>query len=143
MLKENEGQEQNCVGLTVQREARCTNDLLGFSDSSLLFLAAKAIDGKYDLLTGCVTFDNGFTYVEFDPINYEAHAMRLLIRLELQIHFVEDSDCFWIDVSLPAHSNYELEQDCRVIDTVARKNVDACTRKAIVLAAAQIGRART
>lgn len=28
MLKENEGQEQNCVGLTVQREARCTNDLL-------------------------------------------------------------------------------------------------------------------
>lgn len=28
MLKENETPEQNRVGLTVQREARCTNDLL-------------------------------------------------------------------------------------------------------------------
>lgn len=143
MQEVDEIQKQNCVGLAVQREARCTNDLLGFSDSSLLFLAAKAIDGKYDLLTECVTFDNGFTYLEFDPINDEAHALRLLIRLELQIHFVESSDCFWVSVSLPAHSDHELEQDLKVFDTVARKNVDACTRRAIVLAAAQIGRART
>lgn len=32
MQEQNETQEQNCVGLTVQREARCTNDLLYVAD---------------------------------------------------------------------------------------------------------------
>jgi len=150
MLKENEGQEQNCVGLTVQREARCTNDLLGFSDKELLTLAAKAANynltwGVFEIpeIEGLCPPDGGSGYIYWCPLKDDGDALRLAIKLELQIHFVEDSDCFWVDVSLPAHSNYEIEQDCRVHDSVARKNVAACTRKAIVLAAAHIGRART
>lgn len=143
MFKENEGQEQNRVVLTAQCEARCTNDLLGFSDNELLNLAAKSIDGKYHSFTDSITFDGGIIYEQWEPLDNDSDALQLAIELELNINFVEDFDCLWVDVSLPVHSNYELELDCRVPDTVARKNVSACTRRAIVLAAAQIGRART
>jgi|GEM_PF-3392772 len=143
MQELNERPEQNGVGLTVQREARSTNDLLGFSDVELLNMAAKSIDGKYHGFTDSITFDGGIIYEQWNPLDNGGDALSLATELELNINFVEDSDCFWVEVSLPAHSNYELEQDCRVFTTVARKNVNASTRRAIVLAAAQIGRART
>ena len=128
----NDTQEQNCVGLTVQREARCTNDLLGFSDRDLLVLAAKAIDGRYDLLTDCITFDKGFTYYEFDPINRDGEAFRLGVKLGLGIR----------GKSSPNQVYVEVHGENKVVQCI---DGDACKalRKAIVLAAAQIGRART
>jgi hypothetical protein len=128
----NETQEQNCVELPAQCQARSTNDLLCFSDRDLLVLAAKAIDGRYDLLTDCITFDKGFTYYEFDPINHDGEAFRLGVKLGLEMRGQSSPNQVFVVV------NGEIK-------VVQRIDGDACKalRKAIVLAAAQIGSTRT
>lgn len=119
MLKENEGQEQNCVGLTVQREARCTNDLLGFSDKELLALVAKSIDCEVSFTgNGTPYFKNGGDAFLYDPLSTDSQALKLAVMLGLEIKFTRN-DSIDIYENLTEH------------------------RKLIVLAAAQIGRART
>jgi len=115
-----------------QEELMNTNDLLGFSDRDLLVLAAKAIDGRYDLLTDRITFDKGFTYYEFDPINHDSEAFRLGVKLGLEMRGQSSPNQVYVVVT-------------GEIKVAQRIDGDACKalRKAIVLAAAQIGRART
>ena len=137
MLKENECQEQNCVGLTVQREARCTNDLLCFSDNGRLWWAAKSIGGDYNSFTDSITFDNGIIYEQWNPLKYDGDALRLAIKLNISIDI----------------NGMFIHADCRNCtkdigffeENSARHGGDilAATRVAIVRAADELGRART
>lgn len=70
----------------------------------------------------------------------DGDAIRLAIKLELNIRFVEELDCFWVEVSLPPHSDYELSDNIRIFDSVAREDVSFCLRQAISLAAEAIFR---
>lgn len=113
------------------------------TDQELLVWAAKAagyeVFGYIHPKDGLDILIDNRAFV-WRPLLDDGEALRLALKLELQINFVEDSDCFWVEISLPAHSNYELEQNIRVMDTLSRKNVDACTRRAITIAAARIGK---
>jgi len=137
MLKENEGQEQNCVGLTVQREARCTNDLLGFSDKELLTLAAKAANynltwGAFEIpeIEGLCPPDGGSGYVYWCPRDDDGDALRLASDLQMMIS--NNGEFAWAVYGEKGYVKLKLEGDKMQV-----------VRRVILLAAAQIGRART
>lgn len=141
MQELNETPEQNCVGLTVQREARCTNDLLGFSDNVLLSLAAiaaninvKAMRVDADDNFKALIVGEKFTKerVEWNPITDNGDAFDLGVKLGLEMR----------GKSSPNQVYVEVNGENKVVQRI---DGDACKalRKAIVLAAAQIGRART
>jgi hypothetical protein len=141
MLKEKETQEQNCVGLTVQREARCTNDFLGFSDKDLLTLAAKSLDlylewdGHPDEWQPM--YYEGKTYHSWNPLEDDGDAFRLAMKLS-------SNSFYGITLHLPdADDSTVVVQDHRNADVcIVTNGTDSLsqTRKAIVLVAAQIGR---
>ena len=138
MQEVNEIQEQNCVGLAVQREARCTNDLLGFSDKNLVILAAKAVE----LNIGYDPFRNQFREiiamdflgeeVNWNPLINNGDAFELGVKLGLEMRGQNSPNQVYI----------EVKGESKFIQSI---DGDACKamRRAIVLAAAQIGRART
>jgi len=146
MQELNETQEQNCVGLTVQREARCTNDLLGFSDEKLLKLAFMAlnrtkalktikgikVDANDDFigLTVGTKFKND--RILWNPLTDNGDAFEIGVKLGLEMR----------GQSSPNQVYVEVNGENKVVQRI---DGDACKamRKAIVLAAAQIGRART
>jgi hypothetical protein len=144
MLKENEGQEQNCVGLTVQREARCTNDLLGFSDAQLLDLCGYAQDWtdypRDSIEHGTVwhldkektPFGRILDKCDWNPLEDDADAFNLMVKFGLEVRGQSSPNQVFIEVN---GENKVIQR----IDGDARK----ATRRAIVLAVAQIGRART
>jgi hypothetical protein len=135
MLKENEGQEQNCVGLTVQREARCTNDLLGFSDSKLLCFAAASMGCEYDNFSKSITADKGFTFEEWNPLENDEDAFSLIVLFAMSV--IVD----FAQVKATAYcKNSFLKSDCIKLEGT---NTRELTRKAIVMAVADISRART
>lgn len=146
MQEINETQEQNCVGLTVQREARCTDDLLGFSDEKLLKLAYKAlnrtkalktikgirVDANDDFIGLIVGTKFRNDRVLWNPLTDNADAFELGVKLGLEMRGQSSVNQVYIEV----YGESKIVQ---------RIDGDACNamRKAIVLAAAQIGRART
>ena len=96
------------------------------SDRELLEFAAKA--AGYTL--GSTTLDDGY----WDPITDDGDALRLMVRLRLEPRFIDNS-----------HSN-GAEPSRVTLHNVAGivENIDggplAATRRAIVRAAAEIGR---
>jgi len=136
MQKENETQEQNCVGLTVQREARCTNDLLGFSDEQLLKLAAngaglniKAIQVDLNDCFSALIVGEKHTKEKliWNPLLDDGDALRLAVKLG----FFSNTEGL---MQFQAYYSDEIRKDCKPT---------AATRRAITMGAACIGRART
>ncbi|MDU9391895.1 hypothetical protein [Pseudomonas sp. zfem002] len=110
------------------------------SDVEILQLAAKAIGGVYDQLTECITFDGGLNYEQWEPLSNLSHALNLRHRLHLKTGF--DGRFF----GLCAYATYPTGPDsCNSI----MQNVEeaggkrAALRRAIVCAAAEMGKAKS
>jgi hypothetical protein len=127
-------------------EGASLSDLLSFSDTELLRLAAKSIGGHYHCFTDSITFDGGIIYEQWNPFKDNGDAFELAVKLCLDIRF---------------HWSGESDQyDCVSVDTHGATKPFSCfeepigwhgeqiddmqaTRTAIVRAAVQIARART
>lgn len=144
MQELNETPEQNCVGLTVQREARCTNDLLGFSDNVLLSLAAIAANINVKAMR--VDADDNFKAfivgekftkerVEWNPLRCDSDAFRLAVKTGVRFSFHPVLGQA-IAIAFKGEELLVNVEDCE-------RDPCATARRVIVLAAAQIGRART
>ena len=114
------------------------------TDRELLELAAKAagIDAKWQdeeaadfdaEYLGMRVANRGHLNEYWNPINDDGDALRLAVQLDLQIH--PSGDEIW--VSNPAAS---LAED--VVFETYRDDPYAATRRAIVRAAAEIGRSK-
>ncbi len=101
------------------------------NDRELLEMAAKAAGcdglGEWDEKWGCITNYEGWT---FDPLTDDGDAMRLAVTLKLQIR-PNDYDVMVV-AQLPAHIT--------AAEVCDYKDPYAATRRAIVRAAAEIGR---
>lgn len=100
------------------------------TDKELLELAAKAVgvSVKWVRNSGCFYYDNPETGHEvFDPLADDGDALRLAVRLGLQI-----------DTRYPETHVYGARSGR--IDEHHRSDPFAATRRAIVRAAAEIGR---
>lgn len=100
------------------------------TDREMLELAAKAagIQGKYS--TGVIWYKNPFgDEAGFNPLNDDGDALRLAVKLGLDIQqFCESGRCeAW------KHPNESCSEDYG-------SDADAATRRAIVRAAAELGR---
>lgn len=101
------------------------------TDNDLLFLAAKAIDGVFDLPTGSITFDGGFEYTQWNPLEDDGDALRLAVELAIEI-----TPC-------PATDSVLCEPKGKPDGIITTEALDDFgTRRAIVRAAAEIGRAQ-
>ena len=136
MQEVNETQEQNYVGLTVQREARCTNDLLGFSDRKILEFAAKAADisGEYcNHWEGKGSYDGILKSEDYNwnPLCDEGDALILASRM-----------CFYIEIN---QISVVVKSGDMIVKEVCSGRGDRpqAILRAITFCAAQIGRART
>ncbi|WP_052506106.1 hypothetical protein [Pseudomonas sp. MRSN 12121] len=99
------------------------------TDNDLLFLAAKAICGVFDLPTESITFDGGFEYTQWNPLEDDGDALRLAVKLAIEI-----SPC-------PATDSVMCEPKGNPDSTVTVEALDEFgVRRAIVRAAAEIGR---
>ncbi|MDH0300662.1 MULTISPECIES: hypothetical protein [unclassified Pseudomonas] len=101
------------------------------TDNDLLFLAAKAIGGAFDAPTESITLDGGIEYTQWNPLEDDGDALRLAIELAIEI-----SPC-------PATDSVMCEPKGKpesIITTEALDDFGA--RRAIVRAAAEIGRAQ-
>jgi hypothetical protein len=97
------------------------------TDRELLEFAAK-VAGKMLKADGIYQFD------DWDPLTNDGDALRLAVQLDLHVH--PSGDEVW--VSNPATS---LAED--VVFETYRGDPYAATRRAIVRAAAEIGRGKT
>lgn len=144
MQEFNETQEQNCVGLAVQREARSTNDLLGFSDEELL--RSAAIAAQINVKAIKVDVDDNFKAL----VVGEKHTKERLDWNPLK----NNDDAFILAIKTGVRFSFHPVLGQAIVIAFRGEellvNVEDCngdqysaSRKAIVLAAAQIGRART
>ena len=141
MQEVNETPEQNCVGLAVQREARCTNDLLGFSDEELLKLAAcgaflnvKAIQVDFNDCFNALIIGEKFTKEKliWNPVVDDGDAFRLAALMRLHVCFM------WDRVSVQREDLMD-----EPVTILYGDDSSATARKAIVIAVAHIARTRT
>jgi len=108
------------------------------TDLELLELAAKAIGGSYDGLTGSITFDGGFNYEQWEPLSDLSQAKSLRHKLSLSSGY--DSRFF----GHCAYATYPTGPDsCNSIMQSVEEagGKRAALRRAIVRAAAEMGRA--
>lgn len=96
-------------------------------DRELLRLAAKAIGGMYDEC-GAISMDSGIDYNQWEPLEDDGDALRLAVGLMITVK----QSPFGVDACVLAGSaTFEGWGDDRA----------AATRRAIVRAAAEIGKA--
>jgi len=105
-------------------------------DKELLRLAAKAIGGVYDDC-GAISTTGGFEYVQWEPIESDGDALRLAMSLELGVACKRQSDPHEKNRSVVT-SPYRANQ-LRIVE-VHKGDPEAATRRAIVRAAAEIGK---
>jgi len=109
-------------------------------DRELLELAAKAAgislewDGDPAKWQGM--YYEGKTYHSFDPLDDDGDALRLAVKLHLLI----DVDCDEVSVVLPSDTAVEYDEFTRITESLYDTDPYAATRRAIVRAAAEIGR---
>jgi len=111
---------------------------MSMQDREMLELAAKAIDGTYDHLTGSITFDGGFNYEQWEPLIELSHAKGIRHKLCLSTGY--DDRLF----GLCAYATYPTGEDsCNSImqPVAVSGGKRAALRRAIVRAAAEIGKA--
>ncbi len=117
------------------------------TDRELLELAAKAAgievwfprmaDGKGGVLEPCHTLRNGQTE-EWNPLTDDGDAFRLMVTLRLELEFGTD----FVSVGRSYENNGEWHLATEFA-TLERSDFRAATRRAIVRAAAEIGRSMT
>lgn len=108
------------------------------TDRELLELAAKAIGGVYDALTRLITFDGGFNYEQWEPLNELSQAKSIRHKLCLSTGY---DDRFFGPC---AYATYPTGPDS--CDSIMQRVAEAGGRRkalrlAIVRAAAEIGKA--
>ncbi|QEY62499.1 hypothetical protein FXN65_10580 [Metapseudomonas lalkuanensis] len=96
------------------------------TDRELLELAAKAINGIYDSGTGCISLDGGIDYEQWEPLDDAGDAFRLAAALQFSVDFENGSVWGAGDLDMTRLGKVSVEQPC--------------FRRAIVEAAAEIGR---
>ena len=112
------------------------------ADRELLELAAKAagVDLQYADDEGFLTYD-GNTCVDWTPLTSDGDAFRLAVKLRLVVHIWQDGSSASVAKSLadgedpPDDSNAWCSGDAH-----ACGDISAATRRAIVRAAAEIGK---
>jgi hypothetical protein len=104
------------------------------TDRELLELAAKAAGYKFDSTEPfeiAVPHKGGNNYVEWNPLTDDGDALRLAVKLGMVIHLV-DKNSVTVDWYGPMEAiTEEFDDEC---------NACLSTRRAIVRAAAEIGR---
>ena len=95
------------------------------TDRELLELAAKAI-GRPELMAGA---EYGLEGMEWNPLTDDGDALRLAVRLQIEIGFSPDERVWCSLAGEPA------------LKEALTADLLAATRRAIVRAAAEIGRA--
>ncbi len=101
------------------------------SDRELLEWAAKAAGYQYARHGGYIVVDG--IPGNWNPLKDDGDALRLAVKLNLSMDLFEDGIC----VGYTPGSN-----DCDQVMEVCESDPYAATRRAIVRAAAEIGRAR-
>lgn len=101
------------------------------SDSELLELAAKAVGGIYDPLTNCITSDGGIEFEQWEPLEDDGDAFRLMVALNLEVERCKDGTRIYVG-----------EYNCApyMEETSDTQDILGAARRAIVQAAADIGR---
>jgi len=107
------------------------------TDRELLEFAAKAVG--IDWIKDCVWIENGFysplakhERISWNPLENDGDALRLAVRLKLSVDFFDDA--------ITVEHTPDNAQCYEVIEPVGTDPY-AATRRAIVRAAAEIGRA--
>lgn len=103
------------------------------NDRELLELAAKAagLDARYDEENECCYFPPGKHSDAWNPLTDDGDALRLAVKLRLTLDIERDRCC----VSVGDHTGKFGVQPW------GKEGPEAATRRAIVRAAAEIGRA--
>ena len=106
------------------------------TDKELLTLAAKAAEivVEFDELSGLYWLENQYSGIWWNPLHHDGDALRLAVKLGLVIDYSDTKPATWVYLD-----NYDG------VDAVEQHGTDpyAATRRAIVRAAAAIGRAMT
>lgn len=103
-------------------------------DRELLDLAARAVGGIYDPLTNCITSDGGIEFEQWEPLDDDGDALRLAIRLSIHVKRYSGATTAqqWTDSSSSTeHDHWKINGNDEM----------KSTRRAIVRAAAEIGKA--
>ena len=107
------------------------------TDKELLENAAKAVGQEYDHLTECIT-TNGIQYAQWNPLTDDGDALRLAVKLDIELYQGDDDG--------PAvFAGYWGKPERRDVTRLfCSQAIDgdpyAATRRAIVRAAAEIGK---
>lgn len=113
------------------------------NDRELLELAAKAaeIETKSDK-HGLMTMASGPFQVAWNPLQNDGDALRLAVKLRICIEINERSTvASWVDGGYEPNYVYEYPESIQNEDfDIVHMNHDKATRRAIVRAAAEIGR---
>ena len=110
------------------------------TDRELLELAAKAagIECEIEGFSGGRCFGtNQYNEIVFDPLADDGDALRLAVKLELEMYFGDDED------GTSVHVGYAAAPDsAAMVRYCIQRDADPCaaTRRAIVRAAAEIGK---
>lgn len=112
------------------------------NDRELLELAAKAAGIQLRFLStgaGPVPFSDGPRVGEWNPLTDDGDALRLAVKLGISVlMFPACIEAGWPHRGLPTRL---IGTDPVQEDTSAGQDVNVCTRRAIVRAAAEIGKA--
>ena len=100
------------------------------TDRELLELAAKANGHgvEFDSVTGLSWYENKFSALIWNPLHHDADALRLAVACRIDIH--QD----------PTQVSCDSKYQGHVWEVHDGKNACAATRRAIVRAAAEIGK---
>ena len=101
------------------------------ADRELLKLAAKAGGYSLSAVPGMIWSDTAAEYIPWDPLADDGDALRLAVRLGLSVY------CPGVDDETAVARNFG---GVRIMELVT-EDPHAATRRAIVRAAAEIGRA--
>jgi len=107
------------------------------TDKELLELAARAagivgVDGVYPIFRGASQDWNSEHWTEWNPLADDGDALRLAVKLKLQISFGNRHVSVFDEAGFV---NFQTE-------VLAHRGNDAATRRAITRAAAEIGKAK-
>ena len=101
------------------------------TDRELLELAAKAVGMKWG---GDEFYDKHGPLCGWNPLNDDGDALRLAVKLEIELSSAYDA-------GMNAYAGYSIDDDMKYVIEPTGEDRYAATRRAIVRAAAEIGKA--
>ena len=105
------------------------------TDMEMLELAAKAAEYKL-MPTGFIWDNNQAEMIEWNPLTDDGDALRLAVKLRIEPHFVSDDEVHAVVLQQSGIGEWETV----LAEESTKKDIYASTRRAIVRAAAEIGK---